>query len=358
MLLFNLARADKKRAKLRKALATSADSWYNIVCAPCRRQGKILLKKGKLIMQKTQLRGVIMLLATAFIWGSSFVAQSVGMESVEAFTFNGIRTLLGAAVLLPFILIRDRIDRVKNGPPDPVRRRADTRRLMTAGTLIGIVLCAASNFQQFAFNDSTAGKISFITAFYMLFVPLFGLLLKKRISPLTWACVLLGTVGLYFLCIGEDGFTGINFGDLLTLICAMFYAVHILLVERLAPEIDSIKLSCTQFLVSGTISCILMFIFETPELPAIRACLPSILYSGIMSCGFAYTFQIVGQKYTESTLASLLMCMESVFGVLCSALILQEWLLPREWLGCAIMFVAIILSQVGDILLQKLRARA
>lgn len=304
-------------------------------------------------MQKTQLRGVLMLLATAFIWGSSFVAQSVGMESVEAFTFNGIRTLMGAAVLLPFILIRDRVKAKRTDTPSPESHRAARRQLLISGALLGIVLCAASNFQQFAFNYSTSGKIAFITAFYMLFVPVIGLFIGKRIPAVTWICVLIGTVGLYLLCIGPDGFTAINFGDILTLICAVIYAVHILLIERFAPEVDSIKLSCIQFAVSGTISCILMFIFESPSLSAIWACMIPLLYSGIMSCGFAYTFQIVGQKYTESTVASLLMCMESVFGVLCSALLLKEWLTPRELVGCAIMFAAIIFSQVGDKLIPR-----
>ena len=308
-------------------------------------------------MQKTQLRGVLILLAVAFIWGSSFVAQSVGMESVEAFTFNGIRTLMGAAVLLPFILIRDKLNARRHGSLPPAVKRADRRKLLISGSLLGVVLCAASNFQQFAFNYSTSGKIAFITAFYMLFVPILGLVIGKRVPALTWGCVVLGTVGLYFLCIGPEGVTAINFGDLLTLVCAVIYAVHILLIEKLAPEVDSIKLSCIQFAVSGTISCILMFIFETPEPAAIRACMLPLLYSGIMSCGFAYTFQIVGQKYTESTVASLLMCMESVFGVLCSALLLNERLTGRETLGCVIMFAAIILSQVGEKLSEWRRKR-
>lgn len=218
-------------------------------------------------MQKTQLRGVIMLLATAFIWGSSFVAQSVGMESVEAFTFNGIRTLMGAAVLLPFILIRDRLHDRKFGAPAPAVKRAETKKVLISGTILGVILCAASNFQQFAFNYSTSGKIAFITAFYMLFVPLFGLVLGKRVPALTWGCVLLGTVGLYFLCIGPEGITSINRGDVLTLVCAVIFAIHILAIEKLAPEVDSIKLSCTQFFVSGAISCILMLIFESPSLP-------------------------------------------------------------------------------------------
>ncbi|MBR7183969.1 MAG: DMT family transporter [Clostridia bacterium] len=309
-------------------------------------------------MQKTQLRGVLLLLAVAFIWGSSFVAQSAGTEGgVEPFTFNGIRTLMGAAVLLPFILIRDLMHNRRCGAPAPETRRAANRKLLISGGLLGVILCAASNFQQFAFLDSTAGKISFITAFYMLFVPLFGLVLGKRVRAITWGCVVLGTVGLYFLCIGPNDLSSINRGDLLTLICAVIYAVHILMIEKFAPEVDSIKLSCVQFFVSGTISCVLMFIFETPSASAIGSNIVSILYAGIMSCGFAYTFQIVGQKYTESTVASLLMCMESVFGVLCSAVLLHERLSAHETLGCVIMFAAIILSQVGDQLLDRIKHR-
>jgi len=308
-------------------------------------------------MQKTQLRGVILLLAVAFIWGSSFVAQSVGMESVEAFTFNGIRTLMGAAVLLPFILIRDKLHDRTHTAPDPAARRAANKKVLISGAILGVVLCGASNFQQFAFNYSSSGKIAFITAFYMLFVPILGIFIGKRVPAVTWGCVVFGTVGLYFLCIGPEGFTAINRGDLLTLVCAVIYAVHILLIEKMVPEVDSIKLSCIQFVVSGSISCILMLIFESPSLEAIRACIVPLLYSGIMSCGFAYTFQIVGQKYTESTVASLLMCMESVFGVLCSALLLNERLTGRELLGCGIMFAAIILSQVGEQITAKRKSR-
>lgn len=299
-------------------------------------------------MQKTQFKGVFLLLLTAFIWGSSFVAQSVGMESVEGFTFNGIRTLIGAAVLLPVILIRSAADKKKPSEMTAEQKKAANKKLIISGSIIGVALCVASNFQQFAFNYSSPGKIAFITAFYMFFVPLIGLFIGKRVPAVTWLCIMLGTVGLYFLCIGDEGLSGINKGDVLTLICAVCYAVHILLIERLAPGADSVKISCIQFLVSGAISCILMFIFETPSLTAIKACIIPLLYSGVMSCGFAYTFQIVGQKYTESTVASLLMCTESVFGVVCSAILVHEQLLPREYIGCAIMFVAIVLSQFSD----------
>ncbi len=299
------------------------------------------------MQQKTQLKGVFILLITALIWGSSFVAQSVGMESVEAFTFNGIRTLLGAAVLIPFILVRDLINN-KKAPASKDTKKKENKQLLIYGSIIGVILCIASNLQQQAFNYSTSGKIAFITAFYMLFVPFFGLFIRKKVPLLTWICVAFGAMGLYFLCITDEGLSSINKGDILALLCAVFYAVHILAVEKFAPTIDGVKLSCVQFLVSGTLSVILMFIFENPDINAIKTAAVPILYSGCMSCGIAYTFQIIGQKYTESTVASLLMCMESVFGVICGALILKEMLTGRELAGCVIMFIAIILSQLTD----------
>lgn len=306
---------------------------------------------------KTQFKGVIMLLLTAFIWGSSFVAQSVGMESIEAFTFNGIRTLMGALVLVPVVLFRDRA-MVKYMDAQALQaHKALNCKTVIYGAILGVFLCIASNFQQFAFNYSESGKIAFITALYMFFVPLLGLIFRKKVPILTWICVAAGFIGLYFLCIDPNNIGAINFGDILTFICAIFFAIHILLVEKFAPDVDGIKLSCCQFFVSGTISCILMFIFESPEVEAIQTAILPLLYSGVMSCGLAYTFQIVGQKYTEATVASLLMCMESVFGVLCGALILHETLTAREILGCVIMFVAIMISQATDVLTAKIKAR-
>lgn len=296
---------------------------------------------------KTSFKGVFMLLLTALIWGSSFVAQSVGMESVEAFTFNGIRTLMGACVLIPFVLIRDGFDR-RRAPERYTARRAGYRHTVLCGIPLGIVLCLASNFQQFAFNYSTSGKIAFITALYMFLVPIFGLVIRKRVPALTWLCVVMGFVGLGFLCVNPQDLGSINFGDVLAGICAVFYAVQILMVERFSERCDGVLLSLTQFVVSGVISCLLMFLTETPELSAIRAAIVPMLYSGVMSCGVAYTLQIVGQKYTEATVASLIMCLESVFGVLCGALILHEVLAVHEVLGCVIMFTAIVLSQFTD----------
>ena len=308
-----------------------------------------------MVKQKTQWKGVVMLMLTALIWGSSFVAQSVGMESVEAFTFNGIRTLMGAVVLLPFILIRDKIQGKSMTAEQIKQRKATNKKTIRCGLVLGLVFCAACNFQQFAFEYSTSGKIAFITALYMFFVPLFGLFLKKKVPVLTWICVLAGFVGLYFLSIGPGGLGSINRGDFRAFICAIFYAVHILLIEKFAPDVDGIKLSFVQFVVSGVITCILMFIFETPQMSAILTAIVPLLYSGIMSCGLAYTFQIVGQKYTEATVASLIMCMESVFAVLAGALILHEMLSGREIVGCVIMFVAIVVSELSEFITAKLK---
>lgn len=308
-------------------------------------------------MQKTQLKGVLLLFLTAFIWGSSFVAQSLGMNNVEAFTFNGIRTLFGAATLLPYIIGKDIFNIRKHGKPDKKQVKSETKKILTGGSIMGIALCIASNLQQYAFSypDHSPGKIAFITAFYMFFVPLLGLFIRKKVSPITWLCVILGTVGLYFLCVSGVGFSAVTKSDMFSLACSVFYAVHILLIEKFAADTDGVKLSFTQFTVSGIITCIIMFITEAPSISAINQSILPLLYSGVMSCGLAYTFQIIGQKHTESTVASIIMCLESVFGVLCSAVMLQKMLTANEIIGCVIMFVAILISQFGDRIEQKIK---
>ncbi len=297
----------------------------------------------------TSLKGVFILLITAFIWGTSFVAQSLGMEKIQAFTFNGIRSLMGGLFLLPVILIMEISKKNKQNTSLAKYKRKNifTKKALKYGVILGLIFCVASNFQQFAFYYSTAGKIAFITALYMFFVPIIGLFIKKSVPLLTWLCVAFGFVGLYFLSVTPDQLSNINKGDILALICAFFYAIHILCVEKFSREVDGVLLSCLQFFVGGTISIILMFIFETPVIKNILNAGQPLLYSGIMSCGIAYTLQIVGQKYTEATIASLLMCSESLFAVASSAIILNEYLTHREIIGCAIMLVAIILSQIS-----------
>lgn len=298
---------------------------------------------------KTQLKGVLILLLTAIIWGASFVSQSVGAETVEPFTFMAIRTLMGATVLVPFILLRDRISAKKMTEEQLEERKKTDKKTIVYGAIIGVFLAIATNLQQYAFNYSTAGKIAFITAMYMFFVPIAGLFMKKRIPLLTWLCIAMGFVGLYCLCFkGGDDFS-VNMGDVLTLICAVFFMCQILLIEKFSPECDGIKLSCAEFYTAGLISLVLMLIFDTPQWAGIKHAGLALLYSGIMSCGIAYTLQVVGQKYCEATIASLLMCMESVFAALSAAILIQERLAGREILGCVIMFTAIVVSQLAGL---------
>ncbi len=311
---------------------------------------------------KTSFSGVVLLLLTAIIWGISFVSQGEGAKLLEPFSFNGIRTLLGAVVLLPVIFIRDYVEGRSMSDEQKAERKRLNKKTIFYGTFIGIALCIATNFQQYAFDpvlcpDASAGKIAFITAMYMFLVPVMGLLIGKRVNILTWFCVILSVSGLYFLCIAKgEGFGSVTKGDILALICAVFFSIQILLIEKFAPDVDGVKLSCVQFFVSGIITCVLMMIFETPVWEHIKAAAIPIAYSGIMSCGVAYTFQILGQKKCEATVASLLMCLESVFAALSEAAFVvffgigSKVLTGRELLGCVIMFAAILLSQAGEII--------
>ena len=269
------------------------------------------------------------------------------MQSIDAFTFTGIRTTLGVLFLLPFTLIINKgFDHSKN--------------TLKAGLILGVVFSFAQNFQQFAFYYSTSGKIAFITAFYMFFVPLFSVIfLKRKIAALTWLSILIGLAGLFLLCINPAELTSVNLGDILALICAVFYAVQIMLIDKFLGEgVNGIQLSFMQFTVAAVLSLAAMFIFEQPNLADIKTAAPSLLYSGIMSCGIAYTLQIVGQKYSSPVVASLLMCLESVFAVIAAAIILHEGMSVREAIGCVIMFAAIILSQLSESLSAKKRNQA
>ncbi|MCR5286351.1 MAG: DMT family transporter [Saccharofermentans sp.] len=292
-------------------------------------------------MRKTTPKGIILLLITAIVWGSSFVAQEIGMKSIDAFTFTGIRTTLGAIALLPIVLI--------------INKGMDLRKsTLKMGLILGIVFSIAQNFQQFAFYYSTSGKIAFITAFYMFFVPLFSVFLGKKIKLLTWLAILMGLFGLFLLCINPSDLTKINLGDVLALICAVFYAVQIMLIDKFTEnDISGVQLSFMQFTVAAVISIIAMFIFEHPVIADIKTAAPSLLYSGIMSCGVAYTFQIIGQKHANPVVASLLMCMESVFAVIAAALVLHQGMSLREGAGCVIMFAAIVISQLSESLSQR-----
>lgn len=310
---------------------------------------------------KTSFKGIFLLLLTSLIWGTSFVAQSDGAEKIDAFTFQGVRTVMGGISLLPFVAIsflseKKYIDSVPSGKKSSDKKileiKAKNKNSLVYGMIQGCVLCAASNFQQFAFYHSTAGKIAFITATYMFMVPLASLIIfRKKINLATFISILLGFLGLYLISFARgSGFSDLNKGDIQAFICAVFFTAHILCIDSFSPKCDGILLSCVQFLTSGIISCALMFIFENPNFSDIKSAAVPLLYSGVMSCGVAYTCQIFGQRSCDSALGSLLMCMESVFAVLSSAILLGERLSPREISGCVIMFSAILISQLADIL--------
>ncbi len=298
---------------------------------------------------KAKFLGPLMLLLTALLWGIAFVAQSVGTEQAGPLTFNGVRTIIGAVCVLPVALFfRRKNEKKLTVPKTEEEKKEDNRILLKAGVLCGLVLFCATNLQNLAFEYTDAGKIAFITSLYMLFVPVFGLVfLRKKVRAILWPCCAVGLLGMFLLCMGEAAH-GINKGDVLTLACSVVFAVHILVVDRYVDRVDPVMMSCIQFFVAGTLTVICAFIFEEPSIAGIRACIGAILYAGICSSAIAYTLQIVGQKYTEATVATILLSMESVFGAISSAIILHETMTVREVIGCALMFVAIIVSQLPE----------
>ena len=294
---------------------------------------------------KNQLIGSALLLICAFIWGSAFVAQTTGAEYVGPFTFIYLRSFLGGIVLLPVIFIMGKIK--KKTDEEKVNEKNGRKTLLIGGICCGAALCFASVFQQAGIDKGTdPGKAGFITALYILLVPLSSLFMKKRVRPIIWPCIAASVVALYLLCVTENN--SVELSDLLVLICAVLYTVHILVIDKVSPHVDGVKLSCIQFFVAGVISLVPAIIYEGVDFEAIRAAMPSVAYAGIMSSGVAYTLQILGQQKTEPTLASMIMSLESVFAVLTSMAVLHLAPTPREAIGCVIMFIAIIVAQLPE----------
>lgn len=301
-------------------------------------------------MKKTSWRSPILLFLTAVIWGTAFVAQSVGMDYVGGFTFNFVRNIIGGLVLLPciFWMKRSRSSADDQTEKSTVRQQKSgmDKVLWMGGICCGAALFVASNLQQFGIKYTTVGKAGFITAMYIVIVPLMGIFLKRTVGIKVWISVVFSVAGLYLLCI-TDGFS-LGFGDILVLICAVCFAGHILIIDHFSPKTDGVQLSCIQFFTCGILSGIGMLLFETPDLPSIcQAWLP-ILYAGAMSSGVGYTLQIIGQKDMDPTVASLILSLESVMSVLAGWLILGQSLSMRELCGCVLMFVAIILAQLPE----------
>ena len=300
-------------------------------------------------MKTQQIRNSLILLLTAFIWGVAFVAQSVGMDYVEPFTFNCVRSLIGGVVLVPCIFLLDKLNPQRNQEYlalDLSGQKENQKKLIKGGVWCGIVICVASNLQQFGISYTTVGKAGFITALYIVIVPILGLFFRKKCSPAVWIGVVLAVFGLYFLCMTE-GFS-VQLGDFLVFLCALAFSVHIMVIDHFTQLVDGVKMSCIQFLVCGVISGVCMFLFENPSMSNILAAWQPILYAGVLSCGVAYTLQIVGQKGMNPTVASLILSLESVISVLAGLVLLGQKLSGREVAGCVFMFAAIVLAQLPN----------
>lgn len=304
-------------------------------------------------------RQSLLLFLTAVIWGVAFVAQSAGMEHLGPFTYNSVRSLLGGLVLLPCIALLNRIQ----GRHVPDRKEADglqgreetagekvsgndNRQLMIGGLCCGIILFAASNFQQFGIQYTTVGKAGFITAMYILIVPILGLLLHKKVGLQVWIGVIFGVTGLYLLCMKDS--IRLEKGDALVLVCAFIFSLHILVIDHFSQKVDGVKMSCIQFWVCGILSLLCSLLFESPDLNSIMISWLPICYGGIMSCGVAYTLQIIGQKGMNPTVASLILSLESVVSVIAGFLLLGQAMSRRELYGCLMMTMAISFAQLPN----------
>ena len=307
-------------------------------------------------MNRKSLRGSLLLLLGAMIWGFAFVVQRVGMESMQPVSFNGIRNLLAGLCLFPVSLLLDRQRDGKNASLPEKKRKtpADKKQQTIAGLLCGVFLFLASSLQQMGLVDTSAGKAGFITALYVVLVPVTAFLLfRKNPGRWIWVSVFLAVIGLFLLCVPVGERFSLNKGDLLVLGCAICFTGQILAVDTYASRVDPIRLSRDEFLVSGILGIFASIFCETITLEGILGALPSILYAGIVSGAIGYTLQILGQRDTNPTLASLLMCLESVFSALSGALVLGERMSSREAFGCAIMFSAVILSQLSPLLRRR-----
>lgn len=290
---------------------------------------------------KQQIKSSLILLLTATIWGVAFVAQSVGMEYIGPFTFNAIRCVLGELVLIPVILVLKK--KKETGAEN--QEKEDKKTLWAGGIACGVILCIASNLQQFGIMEASVGKSGFFTALYIVMIPVIGIFIGKRPGIKLWFCVALAVVGMYLLCMKDGSFT-IERADIMLLLCALAFSFHILVVDYFSPKVDGVKMSCIQFLVCGVLSAVGMLFTETPDIFNIQAAWLPLLYAGLLSCGVGYTLQIVGQKGINPVIASLIMSLESVISALAGWVILGQVLSPKEILGCVLMFVAIIITQI------------
>lgn len=313
-------------------------------------------------MNKNTLKSSLLLLLGAFVWGVAFVAQSVGMDHLNAFAFNSIRNFIGVIALMPVLIWKiyrqkGEVNSVQSlnledssKPKSCVSfiqnvRKIFTKDLLVGGIICGTALCIASNFQQLGIQYSTVGKSAFITTLYIVFVPILGLFFKKKVSIQVWIGVFLAMAGLYLLCMKDESFV-LGTGDIYLLLCAFFFTIQITAVDYFAPKVDGVALSMMQFLVTAILSGVCMIFTEIPTWSDICGAAIPLLYAGVISCGIGYTLQIIGQKHLSATVASLIMSLESVFATLAGWLILHEVLSTKELIGCGLVFAAVVLTQL------------
>ena len=297
-----------------------------------------------------KLRHSFYLLLAAFLWGTTFVAQSVATDLIGPFTYNAARFFLGSAVLFPVALLTGRIDPLAvnyAGRDIPgISRSLEVRRkdLLLGGAACGLCLFLAGGFQHTGIIYTTAGKSGFVTALYIILVPVIGLFLGRRSSPLIWTAIAVAVAGFYLLCV-KEGFS-INRGDVITLGSSFMFACHILTIDHFSPRVNGIQLSCLQFFTAGLLSIIPAFLTEAPSWGVILSCWAPICYAGILSSGVAYTLQIIGQRGLNPTVASLLMSLESVISALSGWVILGDAMTGKEIAGCILVFAGVVLAQI------------
>ena len=294
-------------------------------------------------MNKFVMRQSLLLLLTATIWGVAFVAQSVGMDYIGPFTFNVVRNVIGGLVLIPCIAVFHRTGAKEE---DAGKTPGSRKNLLLGGICCGVMLFVAGNLQQIGIQYTTVGKAGFITALYIVLVPIFGIFLKKRVPKAVWFSVVLAVAGLYCLCVTES-FT-ISSGDICVVLCAFVFTCQILLVDHFVTVVDGIELSCCQFFFVTLFSLAGSLAFEQPTLEGFGIAAGAILYAGFFSSGVAYTLQILAQKGSNPTVISLLLSLESVFATISSAIILGDRLSGKEYFGCALMLAAVVLAQLPE----------
>ena len=296
-------------------------------------------------MKVNRIRQNVFPVLAALIWGTAFVAQSVSADFVEPFTFNAARSVVAFVFLL--ILSAVLRHRRRRDFADSAQARPTARRdLVLGGLCCGVALTLAANLQQKGLETTTSGKAGFITALYIVIVPVAGLLFRRRVPRAVWFGVVLAVAGLYCLCITED-FT-ISGGDFYVLLCAFCFSAHILVIDHFTQKVDGVELSCAQFLVVTVLSVVGMIATEHPSLSALLQCAGPILYVGLFSSGVAYTLQILAQKDSNPTVVSLLLSLESVFATVAGALILGDRMSGKEYFGCVLMLAAVVLAQLPE----------